>query len=114
MCNIFVPNLFILGAGHWGHFPLVWASNQLVARSIRYKGHLYKGQLDKIAKCTKQFIRDTFSRSLPGSAPGCRSGNGEKLSSTQAESGQAIKSAVAFNFPPFPVRHPGADPGTKV
>ena len=32
---------------------------------------------------------------VPGSAPGCRSGNGEKLSSTQAESGQAIKSAVA-------------------
>ena len=58
MCNIFVPNLFILGAGHWGHFPLVWASNQLVARSIRYKGHLYKGQLDKIEKCTMQFIKD--------------------------------------------------------
>ena len=32
---------------------------------------------------------------VPGSAPGCCSGNGEKLSSTQAESGQAIKSAVA-------------------
>ena len=32
---------------------------------------------------------------VPGSAPGCRSGNGEKLSSTQAESGQVTKSAVA-------------------
>ena len=35
---------------------------------------------------------------LPGSAPGCRTGNGEKLSSTQAEPVQAIKSAVAY-FP---------------
>ena len=29
------------------------------------------------------------------SAPGCRTGNGEKLISSQAEAGQAIKSAVA-------------------
>ena len=36
-----------------------------------------------------------ISNLVPGSAPGCRSGNAEKLSSTQAESGQAIKSAVA-------------------
>ena len=27
-------------------------------RSIRYKGHLYKGQLVKIMTFTKQFIRD--------------------------------------------------------
>ena len=32
---------------------------------------------------------------LPWSAPGCRTGNGEKLSSSQAEPGQASKSAVA-------------------
>ena len=32
---------------------------------------------------------------IPGSAPGCRTGNGEKLSSTQAEQSQDIKSAVA-------------------
>ena len=41
---------------------------------------------------------DECPRILQGSAPGCHSGNGEKLSSTQAESGQAIKSAVAY-FP---------------
>ena len=33
-----------------------------------------------------------------GDLPGCRTGNGEKLSSTQAEPGQAIRSAVAY-FP---------------
>ena len=35
---------------------------------------------------------------VPGSAPGCRTGNREKLSSTQAEPGLAIKSGVAY-FP---------------
>ena len=35
---------------------------------------------------------------IPGSAPGCRTGNREKLSSTQAEPVQAIKSGVAY-FP---------------
>ena len=35
---------------------------------------------------------------VPGSAPGCRTGNREKLSSTQAEPVQAIKSGVAY-FP---------------
>ena len=35
---------------------------------------------------------------LPGSAPGCRTGNRAKLSSTQAEPVQAIKSGVAY-FP---------------
>ena len=35
---------------------------------------------------------------IPGSAPGCRTGNREKLSSTQAEPFQAIKSGVAY-FP---------------
>ena len=39
-----------------------------------------------------------MGNSVPGSAPGCRAGNGEKLSSTQAEPGQANKSAVAY-FP---------------
>ena len=32
---------------------------------------------------------------LQGNMTGCRTGNGEKLSSSQAEPGQAIKSAVA-------------------
>ena len=32
---------------------------------------------------------------VPWSAPGCRTGNGERLSCSQGESGQAIKSAVA-------------------
>ena len=32
---------------------------------------------------------------LPGPCAGCRIGNGEKLSSSQADPGQAIKSAVA-------------------
>ena len=36
--------------------------------------------------------------SVPGSAPGCRTGNREKLSSTQAEPVQAIKTGVAY-FP---------------
>ena len=35
---------------------------------------------------------------LPGSAPGCRTGNRAKLSSTQAEPVQAIKSGLAY-FP---------------
>ena len=53
----------------------------------------------------------SFSIVVPGSAPGCLTVNREKLSSTQAEPVQAIKSGVAY-FPPFPVRHPGADHGT--
>ena len=32
---------------------------------------------------------------LQGDRTGCRTGNGEKLSSSQAETGQAIKSAAA-------------------
>ena len=36
-----------------------------------------------------------FRDLVPWSSPGCRTGNGEKLSSSQAEPGQAIKSAVA-------------------
>ena len=36
------------------------------------------------------------AKDVPGSAPGCRTGNGEKLSSTQAEPVQAIKSGVAY------------------
>ena len=35
---------------------------------------------------------------LQGHPTGCRTGNGDQLSSTQAEPGQAIKSAVAY-FP---------------
>ena len=42
---------------------------------------------------------------VPGPIAGCRSGNGEKLSCSQAEPGQAINSA------PFPVRHPAIGPG---
>ena len=30
-----------------------------ITPNIRYKGHLYKGQLVKITTFTKQFIRDT-------------------------------------------------------
>ena len=41
---------------------------------------------------------EQYFPTLPGSAPGCRTGNGEKLSRTQAEPVQAIKSAVAY-FP---------------
>ena len=37
--------------------------------------------------------------SVQGDLTGCRTGNGEKLSSSQAESGQAIKSAVALLLP---------------
>ena len=49
--------------------------------------------------------------SLPFSSAGCRTGNGEKVSTTQAEPGQAINSDVAY-FPPFPVRHPALENGT--
>ena len=35
---------------------------------------------------------------IPFSSAGCRAGNGDKLSSTQAEPGQSINSAVAY-FP---------------
>ena len=31
-----------------------------ITPNIRYKGHLYKGQLVKIMTFTKQFIRDAF------------------------------------------------------
>ena len=44
---------------------------------------------------------------LQGDPIGCRPGNVEKLSSSQAEPGQAIKSVqLLLSFPPFPVRHP--------
>ena len=39
-----------------------------------------------------------FEEIVQGHPTGCRTGNGDQLSSTQAEPGQAIKSAVAY-FP---------------
>ena len=42
-------------------------------------------------RCTILF---DFGMYVQGDLLGCRTGNGEKLSSSQAEQGQAIKSAV--------------------
>ena len=51
----------------------------------------------RYVKSTSSFLIST-KKGVPGSAPGCRPGNREKLSSTQAEPVQAIQSAVAY-FP---------------
>ena len=42
--------------------------------------------------CTRQWTE--WLKRVPGDPLGCRTGNGEELSSSQAEPGQAINSAV--------------------
>ena len=50
--------------------------------------------------------------SVPFSSAGCRTGNGDQLSSSQAEPGQAISTQMLLTIPPFPVRHPALGHGT--
>ena len=50
---------------------------------------------DSLPSCLEHFH---LHIDIPWSAPGCRTGNGKKQSISQAEPGQAIKSAVAY-FP---------------
>ena len=75
------------------------AATAVRTRSMAYKRHLYKGPS----------VFGNFT--LLGDQTGCSTGNGEKLSSTQALPPQAIRSAV-FSFPPFPVQHPVKSPNT--
>ena len=52
--------------------------------------------LQEIAVQQEVYVPHIASLLYPqGNLTGCRTGNGEKLSSSQAEPGQAIKSAVA-------------------
>ena len=42
------------------------------------------------------FLKSFKEKSIQGDRTGCRTGNGEKLSGSQAEPGQAMKSASSF------------------
>ena len=79
----------------------------------RRENFVFQGALSKFlffsrANCFSLRIPEgglCSERQLQGHPTRCRPGNGDQLRSSQAEPGQAIKSAVAY-FPPFPVRHP--------
>ena len=79
----------------------LWVAKPLAFRRIVRWSEEKEGNAALITKRTDRRGRRTvckYPNGLPGSAPGCRTGNGEKLSRTQAEPVQAIKSAVAY-FP---------------